>query len=53
MRSLRLASFELGISQSTLKRWIYAGRIKAVKLGKKWFIDENELERARKEGVAL
>jgi len=42
---------ELGCGYLTIYRWIKAGKIKAVKIGRFWKIEEKELERIKKEGL--
>jgi excisionase family DNA binding protein len=46
---LKLAEVEkmLSISRTTLKRWIYAKKIRATKVGRDWRISENEVETIR------
>lgn len=42
---------EFRVAESTIKRKIYAGKIKAIKIGRDWKIPEEEFERLKKEGV--
>lgn len=48
-RMLKLTEVEklLSISRTTLKRWIYAKKIRATKVGRDWRISENEVETIR------
>lgn len=41
------AAKELNRSYITIKRWIYAGKIKATKIGRDWEIPESEIIRLR------
>jgi putative resolvase len=38
----------LGVSRATLKRWIYDGKMKAVKIGAHWRVSESEVRRFTK-----
>ena len=48
---LRQVEKELNRSRATLKRWIYDGKMKAVKVGRDWEVPEEEVERIKKEGL--
>jgi excisionase family DNA binding protein len=41
----------LHISKTTAFRFIESGKLKAVKVGKIWKVEESELERIRREGT--
>lgn len=41
------AAKALNRSYITIKRWIYAGKIKATKIGRDWEISEEEIERLK------
>ena len=43
------AAVVLGIRYETVRQQIRAGRIKAVKMGRDWFIEQEELDRYRRE----
>lgn len=52
---LKLADVEklLSVTRTTLKRWIYAKKIRATKIGGHWRISETEVEAFRsREGNA-
>ena len=41
----------LGVAPNTMSRWIYTNKIKAVKIGKKWKLDLEEVERIARCGL--
>jgi len=43
----------LKISEITIYRYIKKGKIKAIKIGKKWRIKSEELERILKDGIKI
>jgi len=45
------AAKELGCSYNTLMKWIKAGKIHAVKIGRFFKIEEKELERVKLRGL--
>ena len=38
-------SEELGVPQSSVRRWLKTGELRGTKMGKKWLIPASELER--------
>ena len=42
---------ELPISRATLIRLLHNGKIKGIRIGKKWFLYASEVERVKKEGT--
>ncbi|MEW6686315.1 MAG: helix-turn-helix domain-containing protein [Candidatus Edwardsbacteria bacterium] len=38
-------SKSLGLTERTIRGWFYQGRLKGVKLGKEWYISEENLKR--------
>jgi len=36
---------ELGIPQSSVRRWLKSGELRGTKMGKKWLIPASEIER--------
>ncbi|MEL7640736.1 MAG: helix-turn-helix domain-containing protein [Solidesulfovibrio sp.] len=49
MMTTQQAAGVLGIRPETVRQQIRAGRIKATKLGRDWFIEPGELERYHRE----
>ena len=49
MLTTNQAAEVLGIRPATIRQQIQAGRIKAVKMGRDWFIESDELDRYRRE----
>lgn len=50
---LREASERLGLEQSWLRRQAMSGKLKAIKVGRDWLVDEGDLEEyARAKGRA-
>jgi len=49
MMTTNQAAIVLDILPSTLRKQIRAGRIKAVKMGRDWFIEPEEVDRYRRE----
>lgn len=47
--TLREAAAILGITPDTLRQAIAAGRLKATKRGRDWFVDRREVERYGRE----
>lgn len=45
------AAERLDRSLMTIHRWIAAGKLKAIKIGKFWEISEEEIERVKREGL--
>jgi len=41
----------LGVVQMTVYRWIWAGKVKAIKVGRSWRVAPEEVERIRRDGV--
>lgn len=42
---------KLRISYTSVVHFVQAGKIKAVKIGRRWFVSEEELNRVMKEGT--
>lgn len=42
---------ELPVSRATLIRLLHSGKIKGIRIGKKWFLYASEVERVKKEGT--
>jgi excisionase family DNA binding protein len=40
---IKQAAAELGIAAKTLRKWIKTGQLKAVRLGRQWRVDADEL----------
>jgi excisionase family DNA binding protein len=38
-------SEELGVPQSSVRRWLKSGELRGTKMGKKWLIPASEIER--------
>lgn len=38
-------AYELGIPQSSVRRWLKKGELRGTKMGKKWLIPATEMER--------
>lgn len=47
MKTVAEAGKELGISVYTLKHWIREGKIKAVKIGNRWKMEEEEIAKLK------
>lgn len=47
------AAKTLGVSISTVRRWIKSNKLVAVKRGRQWFIEVEEVERVRREGLVV
>ena len=47
MKTVSEAGKELGISVYTIKHWIRAEKIKAVKIGNRWKLEEDEIARIK------
>lgn len=45
------AAERLDRSLMTIHRWITAGKLNAIKIGKFWEISEEEIERVKREGL--
>jgi excisionase family DNA binding protein len=43
------AAKRLGVAPATLRAQIHRARLNAVKLGRDWFVEEDEIERYRRE----
>ena len=53
MIKLATAAQRLGVSDSTLRRWLKGGRVRGIRLGKQLFFSEEELQRMEQQGVEL
>ena len=49
--TVREVAMWLGVSEWTVYMWIKFRRLKAVKIGRRWYISQDELERITKEGL--
>ncbi len=49
MLTLIQAAKLLGVAPATLRAQIHRARLKAVKLGRDWFVEEAEVERYRRD----
>jgi excisionase family DNA binding protein len=47
------AAKELGCSYNTLMKWIKAGKIHAIKIGRFFKIEDKELERTKSKGLRI
>jgi len=47
MKTIAEVSKETGISVYTIHSWIRSGRIKATKIGRKWRISEEEIQKVK------
>jgi excisionase family DNA binding protein len=43
----------LDVSPQTIRRYIHSGVLQASKIGRKWFIEDVELERILREGIQI
>lgn len=50
MLSIKEVAKELNLHELTIFRHIHNGKIKGIKIGNTWRIDEKELERIKREG---
>lgn len=53
MLSITNLAHELSISEKTIRRWIAAGSLKAVKLGGLWRISDDEFQKITKIGISV
>ncbi len=42
---------EIPVSRTNMIKWIRDGKVKGIRLGKKWFVLRDEVERIKREGV--
>jgi excisionase family DNA binding protein len=42
---------DIGVSMRTIYRWIEAGKVKAIKIGRQWRIPQEEYDRITKGGL--
>jgi excisionase family DNA binding protein len=51
MPSLREAAKALGLHPSTLRHQVQNGKLRAHKMGRDWFVSEEEVERYRRDSL--
>ena len=51
--SLKEAASEIRVCYNTMLKYVNTGAVKSVKIGRKYLISEEEIERVKREGVQI